>query len=313
MSELPTLGPDGTWFARRSAAGKVAAAGEGPRSSTGFDAILGGFALEKSLEKSSTALRVAGEGEAVGGHGSLETTGFAPAQASVSSSTPASDQMLNALLDDARPDGAASPKLAGCPEVDPPELAEPAVALIEVDIAGDQSALAPAIAHHLAAMLDEPEPEPGPAKTSPVMAVRGQGAAPEAGPAAPRISGQEVAAADRRQLSQSGRVGLPSFNITRHETHFRSAFFSVDNGVEAESPLTSEGRSGRIGPGVLSGLRMGVPNSGGSMSAPAAPGRSMGRDAGPLSRPAMMAGMMPGLAQDPGHWPPISRRASPER
>src|SRR5690625_8032439 len=103
-------------------------------------------------------------------------------------------------------------------EVEPPELAEPSLPVIEIDVSGDRAARAPGIADHFAAMLERTET--GRAKTAHAMALRGQGAVSDAIPSEPRVSGQRIAAADRGEIGQSGRVELPSYRVTRHETHF---------------------------------------------------------------------------------------------
>lgn len=294
MSDLPAIGPDGAVFARRSAPGKPAAEDEGRQSSAGFDAILCGFAQEKS----STVLRGAEGNRASEGHGPLEGAAFAPGHASGSGSVPEADQMLSALFDDAHPDGSGLPELGErAVGVEPPELAERPVSVAEIDVAENQSALASAIAHHLAAMLDGVEQ--GSPKTTLTMTPKGQGSASQAGPVAPPMSGQEVAAADRGGLGQSGRLETPAFRVTRHEMHFRPVFSSED-GPEAERHLTGKERSGRHGLGAINGLRMRVSSAVGTMLASAWPVRSTGGDAGHMSRFAVPAGMMPGLAHDAG-------------
>src|SRR5690625_1575430 len=217
MSDLPLIIPDGAAFAKRSAPERPAAEGERRQSSAGFDAILGGFAPEKP----STSL----PGPEESGRGSdhdPEKVAVAPAYPG--GDTPEADRLLRALFDDARPERTGEPKVMERADPDPSRLVEQAVPVIEVDIAGDQSALAPAIAHHLAAMLDGAEPAPP--ETATAMGPRGQGRTSEPWLVASRISGPEVAAADRGRFDQSGRLEPAIFRVTRHETHFRPAFLS---------------------------------------------------------------------------------------
>src|SRR5690625_3031527 len=260
MSDFPAIGPDGSVVGKRSAPKRPSPESEGRQSNAAFDAILGGYAPDRSqaLQNDEEEQRASED------HAFVQEGALAPARAggrgSASEAVHVPDQMLSTLFDEAHPGERKLPELGErTVGVVLLQLAASPGSVTEIDVADDHAALAPAIAHHFVAMLGGTPP--GLEKTAPAMT--DQRATSETGPVALRLAGPEVAVvADRARLGQSGRPELPSFRITRHETHFGPAFSFPDSRSETDRHLKGEVRSGRKRAGAIGGSRMGVPSAG---------------------------------------------------